>query len=476
MSIRFYNTMTKYKQEFQPLNPPKVTMYNCGPTVYSYAHIGNFRSFLFADLLRRFLEFRGYEVTQVMNITDVGHLTEDDLEQGEDKIEAAARKEKKTPEEIARFYTEAFFHDLDLLKIKRAHYYPRASEHISEMIDLIKKLLEKGYAYISGDTVFYDISSFPRYGMLSGKKIEDLIAGAGGRLSEEQIAVKRNPLDFRLWKVDPKHLMKWESPWGVGYPGWHIECSVMAVKYLGETIDIHTGGEDNIFPHHESEIAQIEPVTGKQFVRYWMHVRHLMINGEKMSKSKGNTYRVTRYTEELGVSPEALRLALLSTHYRMPANLTDEKVLGSQENVNRIENFIHRMNHATGSGSQVKVREIIDRFKKKFNEAMDDDLNTSLGVASIMEFIREINSLDPARDGAVEAVEALKWADQVFAIIPEMKEEIIDETEIIELIKKREELRKQKRWAEADAIRDKLRERGIILEDTPQGTIWRVKK
>ena len=476
MPIRFYNTMTKYKQEFIPLNPPKVTMYNCGPTVYSYAHVGNFRSFLFADLLRRFLEFKGYEVIQVMNITDVGHLTQDDLEQGEDKVALAAKREKKTPEQIAQFYTEAFFHDLDLLKIKRAHHYPRASEHIKEMIETIKKLIDLGYAYVSGDTVFYDISKFSRYGMLSGKKIEDLIAGAGGRLTEEQIAQKRNPLDFRLWKVDPKHLMKWESPWGEGYPGWHIECSVMAVKYLGETIDIHTGGEDNIFPHHESEIAQIEPITGKTFVRYWLHVKHLMINGEKMSKSKGNTYRITRYIEELGVSPEALRLALLSTHYRMPANLTDEKVYASQENINRIENFIHRMEHTTGSGSILMVREKIEKFKKKFNEALEDDLNTSMAVASIMEFIREVNSIEPARDGALEAVSALKWADQVFAIIPEMKKDIIDETEIIELIKKREQLRKEKRWAEADAIRDELRKRGIILEDTPKGTIWRVKK
>lgn len=468
--------MTKCLQEFQPLNPPKVTMYNCGPTVYSYAHIGNFRSFLFADLLRRFLEFSGYKVIQVMNITDVGHLTEDDLELGEDKIEAAAKKEKKTPQQIAQFYTEAFFNDLELLKIKKADYYPKASDHIQEMIDIIQKLVEKGYAYISGDTVFYDITKFERYGMLSGKKIEDLIAGAGGRLTEEQLAVKRNPLDFRLWKVDPKHLMKWESPWGVGYPGWHIECSVMAVKYLGETIDIHTGGEDNIFPHHESEIAQIEPITGKTFVRYWLHVKHLMINGEKMSKSKGNTYRVTRYIDQLGVKVEALRLALLSAHYRGTANLTDEKVFSAQENINRLENFIHRMNHTIGEGAQLKVREVIESFKKRFRDALEDDLNTSEAIASIMDFIREINSLNPARDGALEAVETLKWADQVFAILPEMKEEIIEETEIIELIKKREELRKAKRWEEADAIREKLKERGVILEDTPQGTIWRVKK
>lgn len=476
MAIKFFNTLTKFKQDFEPLTPLKLKMYHCGPTVYSYAHIGNFRSFLLGDLLRRFFELKGYEVTQVMNITDVGHLTEDDLEQGEDKMEAAARKEKKTPAQIAQFYTDAFLSDIDTLKIKRAHHYPKASEHITEMIDVIKKLVDKGIAYVSGDTIFYDISKFQRYGMLSGKNIEDLVAGAGGRLTDEEMEVKKNPVDFRLWKVDPKHIMKWESPWGTGYPGWHIECSVMAVKYLGETLDIHTGGEDNIFPHHESEIAQIEPITGKPFVRYWLHAKHLMINGEKMSKRKGNTYRINRYIDELGVKPEAVRMALLSTNYRMQSNLTDELVVACQENIKKIDNFIYRMDQTAGSGAIDKSREIIDKFKKNFIDSLEDDLNTSSAIASLMDFMKEINILSPARDGAVEAIEAIKWADQILDIIPEKKQSIIDESEIVALLNKREELRKAKKWAEADLVRDELKKRGVIIEDGPGGTKWRISQ
>ncbi|MCK4305457.1 MAG: cysteine--tRNA ligase, partial [Candidatus Eisenbacteria sp.] len=253
MAIRFTNTMSGRLEEFTPLHEGVVRMYHCGPTVYGYAHVGNFRSFMMADLLRRLFDFHGFEVLQVMNITDVGHMTIDDADAGEDKMEAAARKEGRDPFEVARFYEQAFFADLDALAIRRATHYPRASQHITEMVDLVKALLETGHAYQSGDTILYDISKFPEYGKLSRKRLEDLQSGAGGRITDEMLADKRNPGDFRLWKVDADHLLKWDSPWGPGYPGWHLECSVMARKYLGDTLDIHTGGEDNIFPHHENE-------------------------------------------------------------------------------------------------------------------------------------------------------------------------------------------------------------------------------
>jgi len=284
--LKLYNSLTKQKEIFQSLAEEKkkkklVTMYTCGPTVYDYVHIGNLRSFLVADLLRRFLEFKGYKVKQVMNITDVGHMTSD-AESGEDKMEAAARREKKDPWQIAEFFTKAFFADAQKINLKKAWKYPRATDHVKEMIKIIEKLVKNGYAYEVNGSVYFDLSKFSDWGKLSGNKLEDLIAGA----RVEVISEKKNPYDFALWIKNPAHIMQWDSPWGKGYPGWHIECSAMAMKYLGEMIDIHTGGEDNKFPHHESEIAQSEGATGKQFVRYWLHVKHLMVDGEKMSNQK----------------------------------------------------------------------------------------------------------------------------------------------------------------------------------------------
>ena len=278
--IKLYNTLTKKIDDFKPLKTDFVRQYDCGPTVYFYAHIGNMWRYVISDLLRRVLEYNGYQVKQVMNITDVGHLTEDDLaaDTGQDKMEVAAKKEKKTPQQIAEFYTQTFLKDIDRLNILRPHVMPKATEHISSMIKIINLLEKKGYAYWAGDKYFvYDISKFKNYGKLSGKKLDELKAGS--RL--EPVPGKRNPFDFALWIKDPKHLMHWDSPWGVGYPGWHIECSAMSMEYLGSTLDVHTGGEDNIFPHHENEIAQSEAATGKQFVRYWVHIRHNFVNGQK---------------------------------------------------------------------------------------------------------------------------------------------------------------------------------------------------
>jgi len=467
--------MTRELERFEPLAPPRVTMYNCGPTVYSYAHVGNFRSFLLGDLVRRVLADQGLAVTQVMNITDVGHLTEDDLDRGEDKLAKAARAERRTPAQVAELYMGAFFEDLDALGMLRAHHYPRASEHVQLMIEHIARLMDAGYAYLSGDAVLFDVSRFERYGALSRKRLEDLRAGSGGRVSEEQIAGKRNPQDFRLWKIDESHLMKWDSPWGQGYPGWHIECSAMATHYLGETIDIHTGGEDNVFPHHESEIAQAEAVTGKPFARFWLHAQHLMINGQKMSKSLGNTYRLGRYVEDLGVHPLAVRLAILSMHHGKQGNLSDESVVAAQETIGRVQNFIRRMQGLTGEGGMDATGARIAAFEKGWREALCDDLNVSAAMAELHGLMTDLNRLQPGAEAGRDAVAAVHRVDAVLGLLPvERERPTIDPGEIDRLVALRAELRSQRRFADADKVREDLKARGILLEDGPRGTTWRV--
>jgi cysteinyl-tRNA synthetase len=470
--IRFRNTLSGRLEEFVPLEPGRVRMYHCGPTVYTYAHIGNFRAFLLADLLRRLFEFHGMEVRQVMNITDVGHMTVDTDDAGEDKMEKAARREQRSPLEIARFYEQAFFEDLDALGIQRAHHYPRASEHIEEMIGLARALEERGFAYLSGDTLLYDISRFPGYGELSHKRLEDLQAGAGGRLSDEMLAGKRNPGDFRLWKVDPQHLLQWESPWGRGYPGWHLECSVMARKYLGDTLDVHSGGEDNIFPHHESERAQIEPVTGKPFVRYWLHTRHLMAEGQKMSKSLGNFYTVRGLVSE-GFDPAAIRYLLISTHYRAPSNFTKEGVQGAGESVGRIRSFVRRMDEAAGApdGATEAADAAVTAFLDGFTGAIDEDLNMSAALAQLFDFMREVNRAEPTGAAARRVAEAVRRVDRVLGLL---KDEAAGggDAEIEALVRERTAARQARDFARADAIRRELTERGIVIEDTAQGVRW----
>ncbi len=474
MKIRFKNTMSGKTELFTPLEEGVVRMYHCGPTVYGYAHIGNYRAFLLADLLRRLFEFHGVQVQQVMNITDVGHMTVDDADAGEDKMESAAKKEGKDPFEIARFYEDAFMSDIDALGIQRAHEYPRASDHIPEMIELVKALIDNGNAYVSGDTVLYDITTFPGYGELSGKKIEDLQVGAGGRVNEEMLAGKRNPGDFRLWKVDPSHILKWDSPWGSGYPGWHLECSVMARKYLGDTLDIHTGGEDNIFPHHESERAQIEPVTKKPFVRYWMHNRHLMCEGTKMSKSLGNFYLVRSLIEE-GFDPIAIRYLLIASNYRTQMNFTKDGIKGAWESVTRIRSFVRRMEEAasgeavSGSGG----KELADNFISGFAAAVDDDLNTSRALGHLFDYMREVNKREPAGQEAKIAAEAIIKVDKILGILaPHSAETDGDDARIDALVTERVEAKKNRDFGRADEIRDQLTAEGIVLEDTKDGTRW----
>ncbi|MFO7900273.1 MAG: cysteine--tRNA ligase [Planctomycetota bacterium] len=470
MPLTFYNTLTNRKEEFEPLEPGVVRMYNCGPTVYMFAHIGNFRAFMLADLLRRYLEYKGLDVRQVMNITDVGHLT-DDADEGEDKLEQAARREKTDPWQIAESYTRAFFEDLDALNIRRATHYPKATDHIDEMIEMVERLLRNGHAYEVNGCVYYDVTTFPDYGRLSGNTLERLQAGA--RLSVNPD--KRNPHDFSLWVTDPDHVMKWESPWGVGYPGWHLECSTMSQKYLGETIDIHTGGEDNIFPHHECEIAQAEGATGRPFVKYWMHVRHLFVEGEKMSKSLGNFYTLRDLLEK-GLAPMAIRYALLSAQYRQPLNFTFDAVESAAGAVDRLTEFVRNMEAATGEAEDPQVDALIEQMNADFEREMDDDLNIAPALAHVFEFIRQVYKLEVGAADGRKCADAVRRIDTVLGVLPqagEGEEELDDEVEA--LIAERQKARADGDYARADAIRDQLAARGITLKDTPDGVRWERK-
>ena len=466
MALQFYNTLTRTKQEVKPVRPGKVGMYHCGPTVYNFATIGNFRAFMLADLLRRYLEYKGFEVTQVMNLTDVGHMTTD-ADEGEDKMEKAARESRKDPWQVAEFYADAFFSDIDALRIVRAHHYPRATQHVPEMIELIRTLFERGHAYVGGDSVYYDISTFEPYGQLSGNPLEKLEAGARVEVNPE----KRNPADFALWKIDPKHIMQWDSPWGRGFPGWHIECSAMSMKYLGHTLDIHTGGEDNIFPHHECEIAQSEGATGEPFVRHWMHTRFLLVDGKKMSKSLGNFYTL-RDLQEKGHSNLAMRYLLLSNNYRAPLNFTFEALDASNEALARMRDFMLRLNEAQGEGTNPQAADIIGAVKAGFEEALDDDLNISKALAAIFDFMRDINKLDVSKQDAQAVHAAMAGFNTVLGVIELEKAETLED-EVGRLITDRQAARKAKDFRKADAIRDSLRARGIILEDTAQGVRWK---
>jgi cysteinyl-tRNA synthetase len=452
-----------------------VHIYNCGPTVYDYAHIGNLRAYVFADILRRYLEYRGFMVRQVMNITDVGHMTMDEETEGrgEDKIEMKARKEKKDPWEISKFYEKAFYEDIAKLNIKRAMTYPRATEHIKEMIKTIQRLIKKGYAYEANGSVYYDITKFKDYGRLSGNTIEKLEAGKRIDVVRE----KRNWFDFALWKKDPKHIMQWDSPWGRGFPGWHIECSVMSMKYLGDTLDIHTGGEDNIFPHHECEIAQAEGATGKKFVRYWLHTRHLLVNGEKMSKSKGNFYTLRDLLKK-GYDPKAIRYLLLSGHYRIRLNFTEKGLRSAEETVKRLQDFVSNLRGIRETRKRnPNVKKLVQKVKGNFEKAMDDDLNVALALGRVFDFVRDINRLAAegiGKDDARLVYDILLEFDKVLGLELEKLKIEKPSREIEKLIKKREGFRKGKNWKEADKIRDRLRKMGYILEDTETGV--KVKK
>jgi cysteinyl-tRNA synthetase len=465
--MRLYNTLSKQKEEFQPLFPGKVGMYTCGPTVYGPIHIGNIRAYVFSDTIRRVLEDAGYEVRLIKNITDVGHLTADDVAQGdsgEDKIEAKAKAEHKTPEEIIAFY-EAYFRTTEgQMDILPAHYFPHATAHVAQMIKLIETLITKGHAYEKNGNVFFDVTSFPDYGKLSGNTLEHLKVGA--RLEEHPD--KKNPWDFALWLKAPKeHLMHWPSPWSEGYPGWHIECSAMSMEYLGDTLDIHTGGEDNIFPHHEAEIAQSEGVTDKPFTRYWLHTRHILVDGQKMSKSKGNFYLLEDIIER-GFTPADFRMLLMGAHYRTQMNFTWESLEQAKKNRETIMGAYARLQDASSTdgfdGSEYLTR---------VREAIQDDLNTPEAVAVVLELAKKTNILLDANE-AINRDALVAVYDKIFFLFGLHVEEETVPAEIEALAKERDAARANKDFAASDRLRDAIAAHGYRVEDVPGG--YRLKK
>ncbi len=485
MVLKLYNSLTNTIEEFKPVHEGLVRMYNCGPTVYSFAHIGNFRSFIVIDILRRFLEYQGMKVQQVVNITDVGHLTGDD-DTGEDKLEVSAKKEQKHPLEIAQYYTEAFLRDWKNLRLEEPEFRPKATETIPEMIALVEELLKKGHAYEAEGNIYYDITTFPEYGKLSGNSLDKL---DNHRVDEDPN--KKNPNDFVLWFGNSKfknHILKWDSPWGEGYPGWHIECSSMSAKLLTdafndetfnpekfETIDIHSGGEDNKFPHHECEIAQTEGATGKKFSNYWLHIRHLMSEGEKMSKSLGNFYYVNDLLEE-GFSWRAIRYLLISTQYRLQLNFTKEGLRASQKAIDRIDETLKRLDNVR---AEIDYNEplglTISSMALSIEKEMENDLNVSGALGAIFEAIKEINkALDANVVGEKQSKEILNEffkIEKIFGFFP--KEEVFKTEELPEeilgILEERRNARENKDWAKSDELRDQLKEKGYLVTDSKEG-------
>lgn len=461
-ALTLYNTLSKKKETFTPLNPGKVGMYVCGPTVYGELQIGNWRSYIFADTLRRVLELNGYEVRHIMNITDVGHLTADDIAQGdsgEDKIVKKALAENKTPEALARFYENSFYQGIKELNILPAHYYPRATAHVTQMITLIEELIAKGHAYEVSGNVFYDVTSFSEYGKLSGNTLENLKVGA--RLEEHPD--KKNPWDFALWlKAPESHLMQWPSPWGIGYPGWHIECSAMSQEYLGDTLDIHTGGEDNIFPHHEAEIAQSEGATGKTFSNFFLHTRHLLVDGQRMGKSKGN-FLTLEDIHTKGFDAMDLRLVYLGAHYRSPMNFTEASLLQASKNKEKLFGIYARLLDISAE----VTRPVANEELATFIDAMNDDLNTPLALAKALELATRYNKALDGKEtfNTNEALQNMQIIFQLFGLVFTRITQDIPES-VQKLATLRHEVRLQKDFAKSDEYRDKIEALGYSVKDT----------
>ena len=463
--IRFFNTLSGKLEPFTPIKKGEVKLYTCGPTVYDYAHIGNFRAYMFEDLLKRFLIFMGFKVVHVMNITDV-----------DDKTIKGANAAGISLQEYTEKYIDSFFSDIDTLRIARADHYPKATEHIPDMVKMIRGLLDKGYAYEKDGSIYFSIAKFPDYGRLSKINLEELKPGE--RVEQDEYE-KDSVIDFALWKHKKEGEPFWETEVGPGRPGWHIECSVMSSKYLGETFDIHCGGTDNIFPHHENEIAQSEAYFGKKFVNYWLHCRHLIVDGEKMSKSKGN-FHTMRDLLQKKVDPSALRFLLLSTHYRKMLNFTFEALDQAHSSLKRIKDFLYELeHHPFPEGENRTVDRIIEKTKKNFISALSDDLNISAALRALFDMIREINTLIAKgkifKTDADKLRDLVNSLDTVLAVLQEEKKEVIPD-EIQKKIEEREKARKDKNFKLADRIRDELLEIGIILEDTKDGVRWKIIK
>jgi cysteinyl-tRNA synthetase len=465
--LKFHNTLTGQLEKFQPLNGNDVRLYICGPTVWSFAHIGNFRTFTFGDVLRRYLKYKGYNLTHVMNLTDV-----------DDRIINEAKKAGKTIDEFTEPFVEAFWEDSDALGNERPEIAPRATEHIAEMIQIIEKLLENGHAYESEGSIYYRISAFPDYGKLSKINFKGNVSGASGRVDTDKYD-KENANDFALWKlVDADEPTGWDASFGRGRPGWHIECSAMAMKYLGETFDIHAGGIDLKFPHHENEIAQSEGATAKPFAKVWLHSEHLKVEGETMSKTLGNYYTF-RDLQAKGYKSEAIRYLLLSVPYHKQLNFTFETLDGAESTIERLRDFRARLvesNLKDGNNSDLQIT--AKKYQADFEAAMDDNLNTSQALAALHNLVREVNTtlanetvLTENRSIILETIEKF---DSILNIFGKSKIEMLN-AEIESLIEERQEARRNRNFARSDEIRDSLAEKGIILEDTKDGVRWKRK-
>ena len=457
MQIKFYNTLTRKKEEFIPLNKDVVTMYSCGPTVYKDATIGNMRTNIFMDTLRRTLKYNGYKLKHVMNITDVGHLVSD-ADEGEDKMIKSAKEQGKSPLEIAKYYTDLFMKDLERLNIDLPEIICKATDNIKEMIEYVEKLMENGYAYETSTAIYFDVSKLDTYGILSGINLKEQKAGARVELDEE----KRNPYDFALWiKAPENHLMKWESPWGLSYPGWHIECSTMGKKYLGDQFDIHTGGVDLIPTHHENEIAQSKGCTGKIPARYWMHGEFLLINGGKMSKSLNNVYLVEDIVQR-GYSPLAYKLFCFTSHYRNKLNFTWEGIDAANKSLEKLRESYIRHNQ----GEERIHQEEIESYKIKFLEAINDDLNMPVAMSVVWDVAKNTKK-------SRQFAELLLDFDKVLGLDIDKKEELKKDEipeEVQKLLDERNKARLNKDWAESDKLRDLIKEKGYIVKDSKEGT------
>ena len=469
MDIKFFNTMERRTMPFSSITPGEVGLYTCGPTVYNFAHIGNFRAYMFEDILKRTLEYFGYKVHQVMNLTDV-----------DDKTIRDSRAAGLPLRTFTEKYKKAFFEDIKALNIEPAEIYPAATDHIPEMIQLIQTLMDKGFAYQAEDKcIYFSIDKVPAYGKLA--RIDRENQRAGVRINSDEYA-KDSVADFALWKAWDENDgdVKWESPWGPGRPGWHIECSAMSSKYLGSAFDIHTGGIDNMFPHHEDEIAQSEAASGKKWVNYWLHCEHLMLNGEKMSKSLGNFYTL-RDLQAKGWSGREIRWVLVGAHYRKKLNFTFDALAQARETLNRFSAFFSRMKtvNAAGDGSEIKTQ--IESSLEKFGNAMADDLNTAEALAQLFDLSREANRLAASgtlsADGAKAVLEAFRQFDRILGCLDVDKEPEAEEipAEITALAEERAAARKAKNFAESDRLRDEIAAKGYVIEDAPGG-VWRLKK
>jgi cysteinyl-tRNA synthetase len=465
--MKIYNTLTRKKEEFIPINEKEVKMYSCGPTVYNYFHIGNARPFIIFDTVRRYLEYKGYNVKFVQNFTDI-----------DDKMIKRANEEGITVKDLADRFIKEYFIDAKGLGIDEATVHPKATENIDAIIDLIKKLEENGFAYCVDGDVYFSTKKFKEYGKLSHQALDDLELGSRIDVDER----KQDPMDFAVWKAQKPGEPAWDSPWGKGRPGWHIECSAMANKYLGETIDIHSGGQDLVFPHHENEIAQSEAANGKPFAKYWMHNGFINVNNEKMSKSAGNFFTVRDIAEKFDY--EVIRFFMLSAHYRSPINFSAELLEQAQNGLERIynclDNLVYLGEHAQAKGMSDEEKALQSRLleiKGKFIEGMDDDLNTADAIAAIFDMVKEVNTnITASSNSSKEIIDfsysLIKELGKVLGIGQKQKENKLD-SEIEDLINQRQQARKEKNWKLSDEIRDKLKAMGIVLEDTPQGVKWK---